>query len=180
MTGLQRTDDGTQRVNKLIYHSGQGGPPIAPMTDAGSVSTFGQYWGEQFFPKQKQGATVDAMASEFLVQVADGPQVMTIDPAAGMAPNPFTDYYLGDTVTAWASTSFREVVSNYKRILEIPITLDDNGTETVTQLVVEPGEGPPLVTSLIGTDTYTFVAVTDGIFRRVRRRPMASTWGGRY
>lgn len=180
VVSMERTRAGRERVNKLRYHNGQGGPPAASLTNAASVAKFGEYHGEEFFPKQKSGTAVLQMAQRHMALVREGPEVLSFDPATGRAPDPITAYTVGDIVTGWASRNFREPVSSYKRVLQIPMTLDDNGTETVNQLIVEPGPAPPVETALEGTDTSTFTSLRVARDKGTRKFTQGKSWGGRY
>ncbi len=135
LTQIDDLYDGTIRANKVQYFSGQGGPPVAVQTDAPSVATYGQYWATQFFPGQNVPAAVVALAQQQLSLRANGQRTVTISPAPERSPLPFTEYYLGDTVPVYASDALRGTVSGYQRIYGIPISISDDATEEIRQLL---------------------------------------------
>lgn len=150
--GMDDLFDGTLRANSIEFFNGQGGPSTPLQTDPVSIATYGEYWSLQFFPAQTQAAAVIAIAAEQLALRSLYKQTLTVNPAPERAPEPFVDYYLGDRVPIYASNRLRQALppagSQYafQRVYEIPVEIDDNGTETVRQLVVGPiGPPPPVV-----------------------------------
>jgi hypothetical protein len=138
LTGISRLRDGTTRANKVQFFIEQGGAAVTLQTNASSVTRYGQYWAQQFFPGQSVVAAVVSLAQLQLALRANGKVTVTIDPAAERSPDPFTEYFLGDTVPIYASTNLREALTGYQRIYGIPIDIDDNGVENIRQLLTSP------------------------------------------
>lgn len=135
LTGISRLMDGTSRANKVQFFTNQGGDPVALQTDATSVTRYGQYWAQQFFPGQSVAAAVVSLAQLELALRANGKITVQISPAAERSPDPFNDYFLGDTVPVYSSNRLREALSGFQRVYGIPIDIDDNGVENVRQLL---------------------------------------------
>jgi hypothetical protein len=87
-------------------------------------------------------------------------QTFTAHPAPERAPEPFRDYNIGDRVPVGVSQNLRQPLPPWwdgsppvgdetlvwQRIYGIPVDIDDNGTETVRELLVGPIGNPPPVT----------------------------------
>lgn len=135
LVGTNRTKDGTQRANRIQLYQDQGGDPVTLQSDATSIARYGNYWYQQFYPVQTQDIPVESLAALMLQLRADGKTVVTVNPAPERSPSPFTEYYLGDTVPIYASSKFRREMSGFQRIYGIPVDIDDNGVETVRELI---------------------------------------------
>jgi hypothetical protein len=78
-------------------------------------------------------------------------ETLTVNPAPERSPEPFVDYYLGDRVPVYVSNRMRQALPAgvlpfaWQRIYGIPVEIDDNGVETVRELLVGPVGGPPPV-----------------------------------
>ena len=141
LVGVSNLVDGTQRVNKLLYGVGQGGPVVNLVQDADSVQKYGEYWGQQWFPVQRKKATVQALADGEVEARKKGRHTVSISPVAERSPIPLLDYELGDQVqVAWSNNLRQPLVRapNWSRIVEIPIDIDDDALESVQQAIVEP------------------------------------------
>lgn len=138
LTEISRLRDGLSRANKIQFFQDQGGDPVPLQTDTASVTKYGEYWAQQFFPGQTVDAAVTAMAELQLALRKNGKQTVTITPAPERSPDPFNGYYLGDRVPVYASNKLREALSGYQRVYGIPIEVDDNGVERVRQLLASP------------------------------------------
>lgn len=136
--------DGENMANEVRYHNGQGGPLVTPQEDATSISRYGIYTTEQFFPAQVQDATVEAYAAWQLSLRSQGRRTVTLSPNPLLSPKPFLDYGLGDRVPVYATDRLRQAIpwanasTVYQRVYGIPITLGDDGVETVTRLLASP------------------------------------------
>ena len=137
---ISRLLDGTLRANKVKFFAGQGGSAsggqsVPVQTDAASVTKFGEYWRQQFFPGQNVAGVVQLLAAAELALSKDGRETVTISPAPERSPIPFDDYFLGDRVPVYASSRFRAPLAGYQRIYGIPISIGDDQTESVQQLL---------------------------------------------
>lgn len=133
LAGISRLKDGTQRANRLQAYAGQGGPGVTVVSDFASVAEFGDYWGQEFVPGSRVDV-VEALAEERLIIRKDGVTTISVKPLSEPSPRPFIDYALGDQCPVYASASLREPLSTTQRVYQIPIEVDDDGTERVTGL----------------------------------------------
>lgn len=143
LVGISRLKDGTQRANKIKFFAGQGGTggEAVLQTDAQSVAKYGEYWAQQFFPKQEIIEPVEALAAAQLQLRAPGKTTVTFSPAPERAPMLYTEYFLGDRVPVYASRNFREEMGGpandplLQRIYGIPIKITDDGVEEVQRMI---------------------------------------------
>lgn len=145
VVGADNLYDGTGRANVIQYYNGQGGPPVARQIDAASVAIYGEYWAQEFFPAQTQKQAVVAIAAEQLALRSTFKETLTLHPAPERSPEPFVDYYLGDGVQVFISDNMRQELDGWTRVYGIPVEIDDNGVETVRELLVGPIGPPPPV-----------------------------------
>lgn len=142
--GVSSLLDGSQMANDVRFHNGQGGDPVTPATDATSISRYGEYVSERFFPAQTQDAAVEEFAQRSLLWMAYGKRTVTLSPNPLLSPRPFLDYGLGDLVPVYATTRLRQQIpwgtapTVYQRVYGIPITLGDDGVEKVDRLIASP------------------------------------------
>jgi hypothetical protein len=146
MVRIQRTKDGTERANKLIYYYGQGGPPVGVVKDDDSVAKYGEYWRQQFWPGQKEGGPLQEQAAKDLSLYKDGKTLYSFAPFGNIA-RPFAGWTIGDTVPIYAkSKTFRDrigplegttgdLLEKLQRILSFTVSMSDDGVETVSELV---------------------------------------------
>lgn len=150
LVAINRLLDGTQRGNEIKFFAGQGGSAPGGQTipvqeDADSVTKFGEYWLQRFFPGQNVPAAVESLAAAQLELVKDGQITVTFSPAPERSPHPLTDYFLGDRVPVYASNRFRAPIPatgvpsssqvHYQRIYGIPLTIADDATEEVQEML---------------------------------------------
>lgn len=150
-----------------------------PIYEPASVITYGEYWAELAIAAQnvQEGYAVQALAAEQLDLRKNFKQTLTVNPAPERAPEPFVDYTIGDRVPVFIGTaqqgtyqlgdnSSRQslppgftgvpptpspLVYVWQRVYGIPVHIDDNGVETVEQLLVGPiGPAPGIVDSALG------------------------------
>lgn len=154
LVGLTRQEDGSGRANNVQFYAGQGGTSGdgTLQTDAASVTKYGQYWAQQFFP----GVTgtggpvaVTSLAQEQLALRARGRETVTFRPAPERSPRPWLDYGLGDRVQVWASPQgFRRVLgqqttgtlveTQYQRIYGWTANISDEALETIDPVLTSP------------------------------------------
>jgi hypothetical protein len=139
---LNRKRDGNERANKVQYYIGQGGPPVLLQTSAPSVTKYGQYWDQQFFPGRDSTVAVRKVAETQKRLRRFGLTTYTMSPAPERAPIPFVDYDIGDTVPIYASSRLREVVADLRRVYSIPLVIANNQMEAPSQILVAEDEEP--------------------------------------
>lgn len=147
LVGMNRLQDGSQLANVGQGFAGQGGDAVTPQKSAASIARYGQYAIQTFYPSLLASPEVVEVLMAAQVSLrANGKQTLTLDPAPERSPIPFQEYYLGDQVPVWFTNAFRQKLNpvldddgnwtNYQRIFAIPITIPDDSTETVTQLLM--------------------------------------------
>lgn len=148
--GVSSLLDGSLLANTVQFFAGQGGPAVAPATDATSAARYGYYEVQQFFPGQAMQPTpgqtlaLEAMAEFQLSLRKQGKRTVRITPSSLLAPIPLLEYGLGDRVPLWATNRLRQAIpwatdtTNFSRVYGIPITLSDDGVEQVAGLVLSP------------------------------------------
>lgn len=135
ITAVDSETEGTERTNAVQFNYGQGGPPVALEEDAASQTRYGLYWQQQFFPGASRQA-VESEAVHFLIERAYGVRTVSFTPAADRMPYLFTEFDLGDRVPIYATSRLREPLNALQRIYSIPISISDDGVESVDRLVV--------------------------------------------
>lgn len=169
LVGFTDLFDGTERANEVQFRNGTAGPLVTLQRDATSVGVYGEYWTEQSFPGQTQAVAVEAIAAEQLVLRKDYKQTLTVNPAPERSPEPWVDYMVGDRVPIFIGKAQRggyvlgdnptrgalppgftgavpvpdPATFVWQRVYGIPVSIDDNGVETVSELLVGP-IGPPV------------------------------------
>lgn len=159
LVGADNLYDGTQRANRVQFSRGQAGSLVNEQADATSLGIYGEYWAMQYFPeKGYDKTTVEDVAAFQLYLRKMYKQTLTVHPAPERAPRPFVDYNIGDRVPVGVTDNMRQPLPPFwppstgddtlvwQRVYGIPIDIDDNGTETVRELLVGPVGPPPPVT----------------------------------
>lgn len=131
--GIDRLEDGTQRMNSAQYFL-QSGVPLDPILNAASIAKFGEYWGMQTMPA--------VTAISLLLSIVQGElqtrkqRATTINVAVTPQRGPvvFNEYDIGDTVRLYASSRLRKPITTKGRIYSIPIDIGDDNIETVSAL----------------------------------------------
>lgn len=137
-TGVNRAIDGTQRANNVRFHLGQGGPssPSTIKAEGASIARFGEYWDTQFWVAADHTDTLSDWAQELIDQVSEHQKTVTIDVTPERCPDPFTEWFLGDSVRVFASNNLRATQSGFQRVVAFTLNISDNALETVTDLEI--------------------------------------------
>lgn len=217
LVGFSDMFDGNQRANYIQFRNGTAGSLVTPVSEPNSIARYGEYWAEQSFPGETEPKPVYDLEAEQLTLRAVYKQTLTVNPAPEMSPEPFVDYYLGDRVPIYIGTAQRgayqlgdnssrqplpfgytgavpspdPAVYVWQRIYGIPVQIDDNGVETVRELLVgpigapvspfAPGAGGFRGLSAAGGSTSPAVGLTatvsgsSGVLARNRRTTLATT-----
>jgi hypothetical protein len=149
--GADNLYDGTMRANWIQWFRGVAGPRVDPAVSAASIATYGEYWSMQHVPEESldNGVVQDMEAMQLYLR-QNYRETLTMNPAPERAPEPFVDYELGDRVPVFISDNMRQPLPPatddtlvWQRVYGIPIDIDDNGTETIRELIVGPIGAPP-------------------------------------
>ena len=134
-----RDIDGTVRQNNIRFHlqaQTDNSEVTVTVTNAASVARFGDYWGTQYFPAAEQTDTIQGYADSVFAEVSEDKRVVSLGPMPERSPEPFVDYYLGDTVKVEASKRLRATQSGFQRIAWFTVEISDDALETVRDLRV--------------------------------------------
>jgi hypothetical protein len=153
LVNLSRLIDGTQLANKVQFFAGQGGPAVPVQTSSDSISRYGQYWAQQFFPGKNIPALVELLALAQLRQRQAGNRTVSFAAAPERSPIPFQEFDIGDYVPVWASRRFRDPMApnlddppeGYQRVTTMPLEITDDGVEELRGVLVQTDstEGAP-------------------------------------
>ncbi len=149
LTSISRLIDGTRLANRVQYFAGQGGLPVPLQSDAASITEYGEYWAQQFFPGTQDRILVALIAVADLAIRRNGARSISFDPAPERSDLELLTYNLGDYLPVWASRNLREPLmvdydsfdadnpgaSGYQRVYVIPIAIDDAGVSKVTGIL---------------------------------------------
>ncbi len=134
-----RDIDGTLRQNNIRFHlraQDDSTEVTVTVTSAASVARFGDYWGTQYFPAADQEDTIQGYADSRFAEVSEDKRVVSLGPMPERSPDPFVDYYLGDSVKVEASKRLRATQSGFQRIAGFTVDVSDNALESVSDLRV--------------------------------------------
>jgi hypothetical protein len=166
LIGVDHLLDGTQIENWVQFYAGGGVAPYAsdpqtpgvPPYTRGSIGSYGPYFAQKNVT-QGSKAAVNLLALAEVALRKRGKQTLTIDPTPELSPDPFTHYFLGDTVYVWAGrslptgsdagygTALREAIRSTPqpppapqispwRVYGFQVDLADDQVETITNLLL--------------------------------------------
>lgn len=147
VTTIDRMHDGTPGnfINVIQAYAGQGGFPVpaaGPLKNNASVLKYLPYWLNTFQTTQgavdPTGSMVLALAQQQLVLQKQGRRTLTLSPTPERAPIPLTEYNVGDRVPVYATRRLRVTAAGLQRVQAIPISIDDDGIESVPALLTSP------------------------------------------
>lgn len=107
--GVDHLFDGTQLENWVQFYAGglvapyASDPPVpgSPPYTRGSIGAFGPWFAQKNIT-QGSTAAVSLLALAEVALRKRGKQTLVIDPTPELSPDPWTRYFLGDTVRVWA------------------------------------------------------------------------------
>lgn len=139
LVGVSRLIDGTQRANRIRLYAGKSGAPLQPAEDTNSEATYGVYEDQHFavdVTNPGAYAGLQGLAAQEVQFRKNGQITYTVKPAAERAPRPFNEYEIGDWSPLYWSEAMREKSTLVQRFVGMTISVDDNGVETVEELLV--------------------------------------------
>jgi hypothetical protein len=113
-------------VNRATVYGGGDTPPFYIAEDAGSKATYGVWEVWETLSDVTELATVTARAQELLKP--SPPQTVTFEPDPAEAPEPWIEWWLGDTVSFKADRDAFQVITT-ARPHALEVKLDDQGNE---------------------------------------------------
>jgi hypothetical protein len=110
--------------------------PTGAAADGTSIAKYGRY-------ESWRAADPDITSTVFLSTLAAAElalrkqprEYMSITPFAEKAPQPFTEYFLGDTIQIWTSKNLRQAVTGSQRVYGLTLSIDDTGFEGVSEIL---------------------------------------------
>lgn len=134
LASVTRQYDGTTVANKVIV---QGRYGTGLSTDGTSESNYGRMEDVVGLSQVTGTSILAAYATAETTVRANPRETVSIVPKAGMYPQPYSEYWLGDTVKLVVNNPDEtNLVNKNIRIFGISISMDDNGNEAVTALEV--------------------------------------------
>lgn len=158
LVGVDHLQDGT-----LIENWGQffaGNLAVHPAKNSDSIDKYGPYFVQKNYPAGSNAAAVSLLAQAELELRKAGKKTLTVSPTPVLAPDPFTQYGLGDVVPVWAGrpmppagiptgvaagSALRGAIRSQElganRVYGFEIDLSDDLQETVANiLLTDPNE----------------------------------------
>ena len=145
LVGIDHLYDGTLIENWAQFYAGNLAAPFEKSD--GSIDIYGPYFAQKSYPAGANLPAVSLLAAAEVALRKKGKNTLVVDPAQGLAPDPFTNYYLGDIVPVWAGrpmlpngNAFRGGIRSESlgtnRVYGFELDLSDDLQETVTNLLL--------------------------------------------
>lgn len=132
-------------ANDIRLWAGHTTGHLARQHDATSIAKYHRYEDGAVLTEIKVPQLVDDLCTEELQLRKDPRDLLTVLPTPELAPMPFRDYFLGDTITTLAGIGSdqalpqtRQAIEGLQRVYGITIDVDDDGLERVTGLDLSP------------------------------------------
>lgn len=100
LVGVDDLHDGTLIENVAQYWAGNAAAAV--QTSPGSIEKFGPYYVQKSYPPPANTAAVGLLALAEVALRKQGKRTVVVDATPELAPDAFTQYYLGDQVPVWA------------------------------------------------------------------------------
>lgn len=118
---------------------------LARQQDATSIAKYHRYEDGQVLTDVQTPGLVDDLAIEELALRKDPRDLLTLLPTPELAPMPFRDFFLGDSVQVYMGVGTdqnppqtRQAIAGLQRVYGISIDVDDDGVERVSGLDLSP------------------------------------------
>ena len=146
VSGADRIEDPSTMANAIIGIGGEGmgGSKIvtAEQEEASSLALRIRREATVTYSDVTEPAFLDALVLEHRrVRAHGGRSQYTLVPAAGIAPEPWTHFWLGDTVSNYAHDSLRGGWTGVQRIYGVELDIDDDAGEVLAGVVVSRTTG---------------------------------------
>jgi hypothetical protein len=149
LVGVDALRDGTQIENWAQFYAG--GLAAPKQSSSGSIDTYAPYWVQRNYSGPSDVAAVELLALAEVALRKKGKRTLQIDPTPERAPDPFTEYFLGDEVYVWAGrrlapagnalrggvrSSSPPAPPSPNRVYGFEVSLADDQVETITNLLL--------------------------------------------
>ena len=150
LTAVDDLQDGTLIENVAQFWAGN--VAASPQTNTASIAKFGPYYVQKSYPSPASPAAVSLLALAEVALRKQGKRTVVIDSTPELAPDAFTQFYLGDQVPVWAgrplSPSGNALRGGVRatdplglRVYGFHVDLADDQQETITNiLLTDPNE----------------------------------------
>lgn len=138
---VSRLKDGETLANSIIgLGATQSGDDqlVSAQVDTASVATYLRHEDVDAISEITHQDYLDALISEELSFRKQPRETVAIVPQAGLAPVPWDDFYLGDTITVNAAKRLRGGFTGQQRVYGIDLGIRDDQGEVVDQFIVSP------------------------------------------
>lgn len=146
--------DGTLIENWAQFYAGNLTTPLTPPLNPSrpSYDQYGPYFVQKNYPAGSSAPAVSLLAAAEVALRKAGKKTLQVNPSPGLAPDPFTQYFLGDVVPVWAGRpmppsgnalrgGIRSFSLGTNRVYGFQVDLADDLQETVTGLLLtDPNE----------------------------------------
>lgn len=138
---ITRILDGTEMANDVSLAYGQRPDagtvwPTSRVSDATNITKYGWYESWETIDVAVTNSTLVGVLAAAELSLRKKPkEYLNITPFPEKGPQPFTDYFLGDTIQIWTAATFRQAVTASQRVYGITIDIDESGFERVGQIV---------------------------------------------
>jgi len=137
---ISRLLNGSELANSLRVAGGRPAAghtwPTGTASDSSSETKYRTYEAWHLADPDISDLTfLGTLASAELALRKQPKEYLSITPFAELAPSPFTDYFLGDTIQIWTSANLRQAVTGSQRVYGITLSLDEAGFERVSEIV---------------------------------------------
>ena len=143
VTDSSRLFDAEQYANQVTLQGAtpevDGARPIqAEAQNLVQQQDVGIYRSVESYPDVSNPAFLQALATEELGFRARAREIVSLRPQPGRAPEPFTEYDLGDTVRLFVGSRQRGGYQGDVRVYGFDLDVDNEGKEVVSSLVLSP------------------------------------------
>jgi len=158
LVGVDNLLDGTLIENYAQYWAGN--KPVPAQQSTSSINKYGPYYVQRSYPAPSAVSAVELLALAEVALRKQGKKTLVIEPSPGLAPDPFTQWFLGDQVPVWAGrpmpppppltgnsvgnalrSAIRSRTLGANRVYGFVLDLSDDLQETVTGLLLtDPNE----------------------------------------
>ena len=133
-SGTSRTEDGTELANVIVAVGAAG--LAVERTDATSIGLFRRHEVATNYNDATDSAYLSDLADAELAVRKDLRERIVMNPTHGRAAEPFSHFFVGDTVRNRASTDLRGGFTRTDRLYGFSIAIDDDGSERLTSVIL--------------------------------------------
>jgi len=134
-SGATRIEDGSQLVN-VIVAVGAGGLTTTEQSDATSIGRYRRHEAVVTYSDITDSGYLTSQAQAELAVRKDLREKVVMTPASGRAAEPFSHFFLGDTIRTRAGSDLRGGFIRTDRVYAFTLLVDDDGSEQLTSVTL--------------------------------------------